>query len=172
MHVLKIKILDKCPNKDAVINFYQSKIDNPSYEGDCGVDLMFPEDIYLHINRVTKCGMGVACEFIPNDTSKSGAFDLVSRSSISNTPLILTNSIGIIDAGYRGEIIAAFRCLVDINHLSTTNNENPGYKINRGEKLIQIVAPDRNPIKIQLVEEISTTDRGSNGFGSTNAPRQ
>jgi dUTP pyrophosphatase len=167
MHILKIKILESCPNKDDVRNFYQNKVDKVSYVGDCGVDLIFPSDEILITNTVTKCGMGIACEFIPDGQSESGAFDLVARSSISATPLILTNSVGIIDPGYRGEIIAAFRCFIDRNHKTTVDDFK--YLVEKGSRLVQIVAPDRKPIKVLLVDELTQTERGSNGFGSTNS---
>ncbi|AYV85378.1 MAG: deoxyuridine 5'-triphosphate nucleotidohydrolase [Satyrvirus sp.] len=177
-NLLKIKILDSCPNKEFVRQFYQDKIsstDSPSatnkiksYRGDCGIDLIFPEDRILDVNKVTKCGMGIACEFIPAHCCGSGAFDLVPRSSISNTPLMLANSIGIFDPEYRGEVIAAIRCCSD-------NESAPKflhYTVTKGTRLVQIVAPDRKPIKLELVNELSKTERGSNGFGSTNTNSQ
>ena len=80
------------------------------------------------------------------------------RSSISKTPLMLANSVGIIDSGYRGEIIGAFR------NLSSSN-----YTIEKHSRLLQICAPDLRPIHVELVDEpfFNTTERGSGGFGST-----
>ena len=78
------------------------------------------------------------------------------RSSISKTPLRLCNSIGLIDAGYRGEIIAA----VD-------NIKKESYKINVGERLFQLVAMNGSKINFELVSKLTETDRGTGGFGST-----
>ena len=78
------------------------------------------------------------------------------RSSISKTPLRLCNSIGLIDAGYRGEIMAA----VD-------NIKQEDYTINSGQRLFQIVAMDGSPLSFELVIKLSTTGRGAGGFGST-----
>ena len=78
------------------------------------------------------------------------------RSSISKPPLRLCNSIGLIDAGYRGEIIAA----VD-------NIKEQPYKINVGERLFQLVAMNGSKINFELVSELTETDRGTGGFGST-----
>ncbi len=166
MHLLKIKILDHCPNKEYVTEFYQNKVNKVSYQRDCGVDLILPDDELFLTNCVTRCGMGIACEFIPNGEVESGAFDLVARSSISDTPLMLTNGVGIFDPGYRGEVIAAFRCFIDRNHKSTLDDFK--FFVEKGRRLVQIVAPDRKPITVQLVDDLSTTDRGENGFGSTN----
>ena len=78
------------------------------------------------------------------------------RSSISKTPIRLCNSIGLIDAGYRGEIMAA----VD-------NIKQEDYTINSGQRLFQIVAMDGSPLSFELVDELSSTSRGAGGFGST-----
>ena len=81
---------------------------------------------------------------------------LMPRSSISKTPLRLCNSVGLIDAGYRGEIMAA----VD-------NIKQDDYTISVGQRLFQIVAMDGSPLSFELVNELSLTSRGAGGFGST-----
>ena len=78
------------------------------------------------------------------------------RSSISKTPLRLANSVGLIDAGYRGEIMAAVDNIKDIP-----------YKVEVGQRLFQIVAMDGSKINFDLIYELSQTSRGSDGFGST-----
>jgi dUTP pyrophosphatase len=79
------------------------------------------------------------------------------RSSISKTPLMLANSVGIIDSGYRGPIIGAFR---NVSHT---------YVVDRYTGLLQICAPDLRPIIVELVGEnfFDNTCRGDGGFGST-----
>jgi dUTP pyrophosphatase len=69
----------------------------------------------------------------------------------------MSNSIGIIDAGYRGNIMA----YVDkINNISGIIQEN--------ERLFQIVLPNLKPIdRIEIVDELSSSSRGTGGFGST-----
>ena len=84
------------------------------------------------------------------------SFQLVPRSSIWRTPLRQSNSIGIIDAGYRGHL------MVPVDNIS-----NEDYIIKSGERLFQIVHPSLEPIKVELVDEVSDTERGSGGFGST-----
>jgi len=84
------------------------------------------------------------------------SYQLVPRSSIWRTPLRQSNNIGIIDAGYRGHI------MVPVDNIS-----NDDYVVKRGERLFQIVHPSLEPIKVELVEELSETERGSGGFGST-----
>jgi len=68
----------------------------------------------------------------------------------------MANSIGLIDGGYRGELIAA----VD-------NIKTEPYQVVFGQRLFQIIALDGSPIHLQLVETLSSTERGEGGFGST-----
>ena len=88
----------------------------------------------------------------------SCAFLLYPRSSLSKTPLILANHTGIIDSGYRGDIIGAFKFLDDGT-----------YTVPKHTRLLQICHPSLCPFYVKLVEEdeLSTTLRGEGGFGST-----
>jgi dUTP pyrophosphatase len=165
MHLLKIRISNDCPNPEFVATYYKEKVSQIGYDRDCGVDLIMPFDYTVMTNEVTKLGLGIECEFIPAGEIISGAFWLVPRSSLANTPLQLANSIGIIDPEYRGQLIAAVRCFVDRKHPRTMNESR--YDINKGERLFQIVAPDGKPIRIEVVDELTPTRRGANGFGST-----
>jgi dUTP pyrophosphatase len=87
---------------------------------------------------------------------------LVPRSSISGTPLRLSNSIGLIDMGYRGDLIAKVDCLYE--------NEFPVFF---GARYFQLVAPNWMPWEeIVIVGDVSQLpaapdNRGSGGFGST-----
>jgi dUTP pyrophosphatase len=88
--------------------------------------------------------------------NKNVSYYLYPRSSISNTPLILTNNVGIVDASYRGNIKAALR-----------NISTGPYTVKRGERLLQICSGNLKPFNFKLVDSLSETDRGSGGFGST-----
>ena len=75
---------------------------------------------------------------------------------MSKTPLRLANSVGIIDQGYRGNILAA------------VDNNGPNiYQIKKGQRLFQICSPDLTPMLVKIVQELDKTERGSGGFGST-----
>jgi dUTPase len=82
------------------------------------------------------------------------------RSSISKTRLRLANSVGIIDSGYRGHIMAMF----DV--IGNTDYEGKAY-----ERYMQICAPGLIPITVEIVDNIEDlgekTERGQGGFGST-----
>ena len=132
------------------------------HEGDAGLDIFNPEDIIVEPKSLGKSiDLQIQCEgFIDNTKEKNCWYYLVPRSSISKTPLRMSNSIGIIDAGYRGNIIAK------VDNLG----EEP-YIIKAGSKLFQIipsvVTPDNMNITFEIVNSLSNTDRGNQGFGSS-----
>ncbi len=121
------------------------------HQGDAGLDLYILEDMTFLPGDTKKIKLGIICE--PEDGI---AYYLFPRSSISKTPLRMANSIGLIDGGYRGEIMAV-----------CDNIKNFEYKLEAGTRLFQIVASNNSPIKYELVDELSVTTRGSDGFGST-----
>jgi dUTP pyrophosphatase len=84
------------------------------------------------------------------------------RSSISKTPLMLANHTGIIDSGYRGNLIAAVRFLPSAKHSTI-------YEVEKDTRLFQICHPQLCPVYVVMVDEVqlSLTERGSGGFGST-----
>ena len=82
---------------------------------------------------------------------------LTPRSSIYKKGLMLYNSIGVIDNLYTGEIIAI---------LLKTNDFKELPKI--GERLVQLIPMKQYLIEFEEVDELSETERGSGGFGSTN----
>ena len=91
------------------------------------------------------------------DNNQCLPFQIYPRSSISKTPLLLANHVGIIDSGYRGNLITAFRCL-----------EN-SYLAEKNTRLVQICLPSLGPFHVKIVNEddLSNTSRGAGGFGST-----
>jgi dUTP pyrophosphatase len=72
------------------------------HNGDAGIDLYALEDQLIEHGQTKKIHFGIACENLD-----SKPYLLIPRSSISKTPLRMSNSIGLIDAGYRGEIMAS-----------------------------------------------------------------
>ena len=121
------------------------------HDGDGGLDLYVVKNQIINAKSTALIHLGIACEtkeFIP--------YFLMARSSISKTPLRLSNSLGLIDAGYRGEIMA-----------SVDNIRNVNYEVKVGQRLFQLVAINGSPIQLRLVEGLSTADRDIGGFGST-----
>ena len=72
------------------------------HDGDAGLDLYILEDLSFLPGETKLIHLGISCEPI-----NGKAYYLFPRSSISKTPLRLSNSIGLIDGGYRGEIMAS-----------------------------------------------------------------
>ena len=147
-----MKLLIKPLNEYASLK-YISDNDTRLERGDSGYDLYVCEDQTIEPWTTAKIQLGIAAQ--PATTNVSGYY-LYPRSSISKTPLGLANSIGIIDYGYRGEICAVVR-----------NFSNEPFTIKQGERYFQLCAPDLTPLKIEIVQELDLTIRGSGGFGST-----
>jgi dUTP pyrophosphatase len=79
------------------------------------------------------------------------------RSSVRNKDLILSNCVGVIDSGYRGEIQATFKKTDGLDSI----------KYNIGDRGAQIIILPYPQVNFKEVEELSDTERGSGGFGST-----
>lgn len=82
---------------------------------------------------------------------------LFPRSSVAKKSLTMTNCVGVIDAGYRGEIMSKMR--------STTDVVPAIYK--PGERFAQLVIIPLADITVTEAAELSEGDRGENGFGSS-----
>ena len=121
------------------------------HEGDAGLDLFIIEKQVFKPGETSRIKLGISCE---NMDQKP--YLLMPRSSISKTPLRLCNAIGLIDAGYRGEIMAA----VD-------NIKQKSCEVEKGQRLFQLVSMDGGPIYFELVDVLSSSERGLGGFGST-----
>jgi len=91
------------------------------------------------------------------------------RSSLSKTQLRLANATGIIDSGYRGNIIGMF----DVVNIAFSPNQafDYDYSVKEHDRLIQICAPSLMPIHVEIVKTLEDlgikTIRGEGGFGST-----
>lgn len=82
---------------------------------------------------------------------------LTPRSSIYKKSLEMVNSVGVIDADYRGEILVKFR--------STTSVVPAVYK--PGERICQMLILPVPDVQFEEAEQLTETDRGEGGFGST-----
>ncbi len=133
---------------------YQSA--KTAYKGDAGIDIYIPEKIVIPAHQ-TKCiNFQISCEMINLETNTSVSYWLMPRSSICKTPLRMSNSIGLIDSGYRQHLMA----YVD-------NISKDHYVIEKGTRLFQLVSPTLGSINVKLVDLLSTSERGLNGFGSS-----
>lgn len=139
---MKVKI--KKLHKNAVIPKYAKS-------GDAGMDLTAIDIIENTTFQVTY-DLGISVE-IPE-----GFVGLVfPRSSIRNKELILSNSVGVIDSGYRGNIQATF--------IKTNGLDSNKYYVN--ERVAQLLIIPYPQIEFEEVEELSETERGAGGYGSS-----
>ena len=130
---------------------------NRASRGDAGLDLYCPGDMITLPGQTGKIDFKIQCEGLSDNDDRNVCYYLYPRSSISKTPLRMANSVGIIDAGYRGTIMAA----VD-------NISDEDYTIKAGQRLFQLCSPVLAPITFELTDRLSDTTRGEGGFGSTN----
>ena len=138
--ILKVKKL----HKDAVIP-------KQATDGSAGFDLVMPRDC-IFIGNSTKVGTGLAFE-IP----QGYVMLIVPRSSTGlKTPLRQSNSVGVIDSDYRGEVSVLFD--VSAGYV---------YTVKKGESVAQAMLVKLPEVNIVEVDELSETERGKGGFGST-----
>jgi dUTP pyrophosphatase len=120
--------------------------------GDAGADLTATSIDTSRGGQVVY-GTGIAVE-IPE-----GMVGLVfPRSSVRNFPLIMSNSVGVIDSGYRGEVMVTF-------NLTSKEWFSDLYKV--GDRIAQLVIMPVPLIEYMIVDELSETERGTGGHGST-----
>lgn len=136
---VKIKKL----HPDAVIPKY-------SKAGDAGLDLTAISENWNEDNSIVTYDTGLAIE-IP----KGHVGLLFPRSSIYKTSLDLTNAVGVIDSSYRGSIMFKFRYVEE------------GMVYDVGDRVGQLVILPYPHIEFEEVDELSETDRGEGGYGST-----
>jgi dUTP pyrophosphatase len=136
------------------------------HQGDSGYDLFVPEDVLFATYGETRfVDLGIQCEML-NQHGFNVSYYLYPRSSISKTPLMLHNNVGIIDAGYRGNMIAALKFLPSDDDKFKYNKDTP-YVLKKGTRVVQICSPTLEPIVHEICRTLSETTRGSGGFGST-----
>lgn len=172
---------------DAAEKHNQKIVNDPNFY-DAGFDLFLPKnlnknnasdngtrfftvnnqkDVLININKIdfqVKC-----CAKIYNISELKSWFTpfyTYARSSLSKTPLRLANNQGIIDAGYRGNLIGMFDCIYKIG-----NNKDFDWYMEKYSRILQICAPGLLPIYVNVVSNIDdlgpSTARGEGGFGST-----
>ena len=137
------------PFSDDIYSMYNNH--SHFHQGDAGLDLFITKDQVIEPGSTARIHLGISCE---NMDLKP--YLLMARSSISKTPLRLSNSVGLIDAGYRGEIMAAVDNIKDFS-----------FSVEKGQRLFQLVSMNGDAIHLDLVDTLSETSRGDGGFGST-----
>ena len=151
---LKIEVINK--DDSALQKLYGER---KNLDGDAGMDLYFTGTQIVMSEETNLISLGIKAEMTHHvglHLSKPKSFFIVPRSSIYKTPLRMANSIGVIDSGYRGELM-----------VPVDNMTDEDYYIKPGERLFQIILPSLNEFEVQIVDELSDSERGAGGFGST-----
>jgi dUTPase len=177
---------DSNPNYDELVKAYKEKVEahnkkvRESQYADSGFDLLIPFDYSEHengypdnhISKATfRVPLGVKCSMLRLDSTISllvpCGYYLYPRSSIVKTPFRLSNSVGIIDSGYRGEIMAV------VDNIDCANSDMKVCickHMTPMTRMFQICSPTLEPFLVEIVdseEDLGFTERGNGGFGST-----
>ena len=149
----KVKI---CSNGIITKSLYEEQLKKGNSKKDSGIDLFCPRTVEIPAGEIKLIDMEVKCAVYNMDGPCP--YYMYSRSS---TPikygLILGNSVGIIDCGYRGNLMASFY-----------NTKKEPVTISQGTRLVQICMPNLSyDFSRKLVDKLDSTERGEGGFGST-----
>ncbi len=161
---VKTKIIDKT---------IETPMLNYSKKGDAGIDLTatskwFDDDgnVCYGTNRAFEIPNGYVGLLFP-------------RSSNAKKDLILSNSVGVLDSGYRGEVMFKFKSTINnftiwtlIKKIFNKNSRSKTYRYmgnnyDTGDRIGQIIILPYPQIEFEEVEELSETDRGNGSYGST-----
>lgn len=150
---MKVKVKVKKLHTDAVIP-------SKTYDNDFCYDCVAVSEEEIAPN-VWKYGLGLAMQMereSPNESHEDICFaiDARPRSSVWKTGMVLSNCVGTIDEGYTGEISAVFYHVMP---------NMPRYKV--GDRIVQIKWNSTLPMHFVEVDDLSSTDRGQGGYGST-----
>lgn len=153
------------------VSIHNQKIASDPHFFDAGFDLLLPSNTVFIPGQVNKVDFRIKCaakiHFLNRDIDSNSrsyftGFYTHPRSSLSKTPLRLANATGIIDAGYRGNLIGMFDC---------NGGPDDDYTSELFSRLLQICAPSLMPIFVEVVDNIEelgpNTSRGAGGIGST-----
>ena len=145
---------------------YDKAISKGNPKNDSGFDLYVPKTVVIPPGRIKLINMGVKCAVSKKEWNHTyqlwtvpvpSPYYLYARSSVSKLGIILANSVGIIDSGYRGSLMAAFY-----------NTSEEQVEIVEGDRIVQICMPDLSyNFTINCVDELDKTERGEGGLGST-----
>lgn len=156
----------------------RAKLPKYAHEGDAGMDIFALEDVEIHLHIPTMVHTGIAAE-IPDGYE----IQVRPRSGLACKGVTVWNSPGTVDSKYRGEICVILMYLH--NECETWNEpqRNPStgqmemvgigtrqkqyYEVKAGDKIAQLVLAPVTTAEIAEVTELSETERGTGGFGST-----
>lgn len=161
-------------------------LSTPAKEGDVGYDVCAisqPKivgeqasipDAWKRIDYI-EYDLGIKIDgFQPFNSPHEDIFTLAfPRSSLSNYNLLLTNSVGVVDSGYRGSLKARFKYVFQPEDLFVTQFGNVYGRVNaakiykQGDKVCQLIFQNHFHPQIEIVDNLEESERSEGGFGST-----
>jgi dUTP pyrophosphatase len=149
------------PTSNQAKDWYKGAVESymakPEAERDAGLDTFCAASVVGKAGTMQRLDLATRAAAYDPVRKQFRAFWLLPRSSISKTPMRMANSMGLIDAGYRGVLLGA-------------TDFQAEFTATAGERYYQIVGADLLPWKaVHIVDEIpgGPTLRGEGGFGST-----
>jgi len=140
-YVLKVKLLNE-----------KARLPEYAHEGDAGLDLFSTSEAILQPGESRLIPTGIGIQLPPGTEAQ-----IRPRSGLAlKNQVTLLNTPGTIDAGYRGEI-----GVIMINH-----GKSP-FKVEKGMKIAQMVIKPVLTVKVERVDNLDKSSRGTGGFGST-----
>lgn len=122
-----------------------------AHDGDAGLDLRSTVDTLIPSGQSKLIGTGLHCE-IPD-----GCVGLVfPRSGLGSKGVSIRNAVGVIDSGYRGEVMCAL-----------WNTTHDALHVHKGDRICQLVVVPYMPCELEVTESLSDSERGCDGHGST-----
>ena len=144
----------------------EAKLPTYAHEGDAGMDVYALEDMSIPLHIPTMVHTGIAAE-IPDGYE----IQVRPRSGLARSGVTVWNSPGTVDSKYRGEICVI---LMYLNMQTQAKTDGTGhevvtrYQVKKGDKIAQLVlAPVTTADTYEVEGELSQTERGTGGFGST-----
>ena len=164
----------------------ENSLSLPAKEGDVGYDVcaVSPPRIVGEQASISEAwkridyieyDLGIKIDgFQPLNSHNEDVFTLVfPRSSLSNYNLLLANSVGVVDSGYRGSLKARFKYVFQPEDLFVTQFGNVYGKVNgakiykKGHKVCQLIFQNHFHPQIEITDSLEESERNDGGFGST-----
>lgn len=166
-------------------------INQPAKKGDAGFDIVAVSEprvvgsIYqgLYYKSISHIEYDTEIVVGPEIVNEGYEFYMLlyPRSSIIKTNLVLANSVGVIDSGYRGNIKVCFKYITQPEDMRVVEGKSfrgkyskgvvstidPNRIYRKGDKIAQLIPCKHNELNIEYVSDMENTSRGEGGFGST-----
>lgn len=167
------------------------KLNTPAKSGDAGFDLICSSEprvvgsIYqgLYYKSISHIEYDTELNIAPEEKDSQYEFYMLlyPRSSIIKTNLVLANSVGVIDSGYRGNVKVCFKYIIQPEDMKIVEGKNvlgkhskaivssinPQRIYQPGDKIAQLIPCKHESLLIEYVDELQNSERGLGGFGST-----